>query len=191
MNDNIIYGKKVVLFPLEPVDLPHFIKLHREDKKGNLQELCLRAMSEEEAEKYVRALLLTGQIKAWSVYTKDVRNSHRIGFIYLYNMTSFSTGIAGVMDSEMVKGLGKVIRNGKYTYSEDTSRVMIGYCFHRLNLHRVETSVLENNRRALLLDKKVGWQIEGKARDAIKIDEDYKDLILMGILDKDWKNGKE
>ena len=190
MNDNIIYGKKVVLFSLEPVDLPHFIKLHREDKKGNLQEMCLRGMSEDEAEKYIRMLLLTRQIKVWSVYTKDVKNSHRIGFIYLYNMTSFSTGISGVMDSEIVKGLGKVIRDGKYTYSEDTSRAMIDFCFNKLNLHRVETSILESNHRSLLLTKKVGWKEEGKARDAIKIDDGYKDLILLSILDKDWKNGK-
>ena len=191
MNDNIIYGKKVILFALELVDLPHFIKLHREDKKGNLQEMCLREMSEEEAERYIRALLLTGQIKVWSVYTKDMKNPHRIGFIYLHNMTSFSTGMAGEMDSEIVKGLGKIIRNGKYTYSEDTSRTLIDFCFNRLNLHRVETSILESNHRSLLLTKKVGWREEGKARDAIKIGEnEYKNLILLSILNKDWKNGK-
>lgn len=189
--DNILYGKKVVLFPLEPVDLEHFIKLHREDKKGNLQDMCLKNLSEDEANRYVRALLLTGQIRVWSVFTKDVKNPHRIGFIYLHDLKSFSSGVSGVMDSEIVKGLGKIIRNGKYTYSEDATRVIIDFCFNKLNLHRLETSIIENNRRSLLLTKKVGWQIEGKARDAFKVDEEYKNLILLSLLDKDWKNGKE
>ena len=93
------------------------------------------------------------------------------------------------MDSDLVKGLGKVMRDGKYTYSEDTSRVMIDYCFNKLNLHRLETSVLASNRRALLLDKKVGWTEEGRARDAIKLGEgEYKDLVMLSILQKDWKN---
>lgn len=187
MNE-ILYGKKVILFPFEAGDLKHFVELHRQDNNGYLGQYCLKDMTEEEAGKYVTALLLTRQIIAWSVNTKEGKATRQIGFVYLHDITSFSCGISGVMDYKIVKGLGKLIREKKYTFAEDTSRVIISYCFNGFNKERVETSVLEDNRRALALDRKVGWVQEGIARNAIKVNDEFKNIRLMSILKKEWEN---
>jgi ribosomal protein S18 acetylase RimI-like enzyme len=49
-------------------------------------------------------------------------------------------------------------------------------------LARVELSVRHDNARAVGLYRKVGFQIEGRKRHAIRVDGVYHDLILMGLL---------
>jgi ribosomal protein S18 acetylase RimI-like enzyme len=48
--------------------------------------------------------------------------------------------------------------------------------------HRVELTVRENNTGAIGLYKKVGFEIEGRQRDAIQVDGVYENLILMAVL---------
>jgi RimJ/RimL family protein N-acetyltransferase len=186
--DNIIYGKKVVLFEFVPEDLEHFVKLHRGDKKGYLQKFCLKQMTKEEAEEYTRALVITRQIKCWSVWTKQGKASRRIGFIYLSDMTSFSAGITGIMDTEVAKGVTRKIREGKYTFSEDVLRTLIEYCFNKLGLLRLETDIVKNNKRALLIAKKAGFIQEGISRQSLKVDDRFFDVIQLSLLKQEYKN---
>jgi RimJ/RimL family protein N-acetyltransferase len=47
---------------------------------------------------------------------------------------------------------------------------------------RVERSVRHDNARALALYRKVGFEIEGRKRNAVLIDGVFHDLIIMGLL---------
>lgn len=49
-------------------------------------------------------------------------------------------------------------------------------------LSRVELTVRENNRNAIALYKKFGFETEGLKRNALKIDGRYENLVLMGLL---------
>jgi ribosomal protein S18 acetylase RimI-like enzyme len=49
-------------------------------------------------------------------------------------------------------------------------------------LSRVELTVRENNRNAIALYKKFGFETEGIKRNALKIDGRYENLVLMGLL---------
>jgi len=51
-------------------------------------------------------------------------------------------------------------------------------------LTRVELTVREDNRRAMGLYKKVGFAIEGRKRDAVRVDGRYYDLLSMAVLFK-------
>ena len=51
-----------------------------------------------------------------------------------------------------------------------------------LGLHRVELTVRENNTSAIALYKKVGFEIEGLQRKAVRIDGDYENIVCMAIL---------
>jgi RimJ/RimL family protein N-acetyltransferase len=48
-------------------------------------------------------------------------------------------------------------------------------------LQRVELTVRENNTNAIALYKKVGFETEGVQRNAILLDGDYENLILMAL----------
>ncbi len=49
-------------------------------------------------------------------------------------------------------------------------------------LRRVELTVRENNAVAIALYKRVGFEIEGLQRNAIKVDGAYENVVLMAIL---------
>ncbi len=185
-SNNILYGKKTILFPFEPSDLDHFVQLHREDKDGYMQRYCLKEMSEDEAKHYASLLLATGQVKCWSVYVKH--NNTRAGFIYLTDFTSFSANISGIMDTKIVKGLLKHIRHGDFTYAEDAIRTLLTYCFNDCGLRRIETGVLSNNKRALALDKKCGFIEEGKLRESFQMDGKFYDTVLLAILKSEFSH---
>jgi len=51
-----------------------------------------------------------------------------------------------------------------------------------IGLQRVELSVRENNRNAIALYEKVGFEIEGVQRNAVFVDGTYENIILMAVL---------
>ena len=48
--------------------------------------------------------------------------------------------------------------------------------------HRVELTGPENNTSAVRLYEKFGFEVEGLQRDAVQLDGDYENLILMAVL---------
>lgn len=50
------------------------------------------------------------------------------------------------------------------------------------NMHRMELEVFENNQGAVRLYEKLGYQIEGRRREAVKTSDGYSDIIWMGKL---------
>ncbi|NSY17605.1 GNAT family N-acetyltransferase [Neorhizobium sp. AL 9.2.2] len=53
---------------------------------------------------------------------------------------------------------------------------------NRSGIHRVELDVHADNHRAIALYRKVGFQVEGVARDALKIDGCYLDSVRMALI---------
>jgi ribosomal protein S18 acetylase RimI-like enzyme len=49
-------------------------------------------------------------------------------------------------------------------------------------LTRVELTVRENNRGAMALYRRFGFEVEGMKRNALRIDGRYENLVLMGVL---------
>jgi len=185
--NNSIIGKRVLLFPLEIVDLDHFIQLHREDKNGMMGRFCLREMTKEEARKYVLTLLATGQIKAWACYSKEGKASKKIGYIYLTDVTPFSCKIVGILDKEVLRGLLKVIKRGKYTFSEDALRTMVSWCFNGAGFNRIEYRTFSDNLLSRRLAERAGFIKEGVLRKSFKVDEEFKDMVIYSILKDEYK----
>jgi len=73
-------------------------------------------------------------------------------------------------------------------YGTEASELMLEHAFRVLALHRVALSVFEFNERAVKSYLKVGFVIEGRARDAIWRDGRYWDEISMSILESDWRH---
>ena len=184
---DIIIGKRVLLFPLEVVDIDHFVQLHREDKNGMLGEFCLREMTFEEAKKYILTLLVTNQIRVFTGYAKEGKASKKLGYIYLSCVTPFSCNVVGIIDKEMLKGLGKVIRQDKYTFSEDALRTITQWCFNGAGFTRIEYRTFKKNLLSMRLAEKAGFTREGILRKSFKIGEDYLDMVIYSILKDEYK----
>jgi len=71
-------------------------------------------------------------------------------------------------------------------YGKATYELFLKYCFRFLNLHRVWLSVLETNTVAKSLYEKMGFQEEGRQREAVFRDGRYVDYIMMSILKDEY-----
>jgi RimJ/RimL family protein N-acetyltransferase len=68
----------------------------------------------------------------------------------------------------------------------EATRLIVGYGFEQLGLHRVQLELYGNNHRARRVYEKVGFMVEGARREAELRDGEWVDEVLMGLLDREW-----
>ena len=66
-------------------------------------------------------------------------------------------------------------------------RVLIPSLFVDLRLNRVEATILEENIASQKLLKKLGFKKEGKLRNYLKINGNWRDHVIYGLLQNDFK----
>ena len=71
-------------------------------------------------------------------------------------------------------------------YGTDALITFINFLFNQWNLHRLSLDTWDGNERALKAYQKIGFQIEGRQRDARFILGKYHDAILLGLLQRDF-----
>ena len=62
--------------------------------------------------------------------------------------------------------------------------------FEELNMHRVDLGVFDFNTSAIACYERVGFRREGVLRDHRRAGERYWSLILMSILEDEWRAGE-
>lgn len=72
-------------------------------------------------------------------------------------------------------------------YGTEALRLLVNYGFKTLNLNRLELKVYDFNVRAIKCYKKVGFIEEGRKRQGVFKNGQYHDVIIMSILQKEWK----
>ncbi len=65
-------------------------------------------------------------------------------------------------------------------------RLVVGYGFEELGLHRIQLEAYRHNHRALRVYQKVGFLVEGVRRETEMRDGEWVDEVLMAILDREW-----
>jgi len=72
-------------------------------------------------------------------------------------------------------------------YGPDAARVILGYGFNQLGLHRIQLHVFSFNERARRAYRKIGFTEEGVQRESVFSDGRWHDTILMSILESEWR----
>ena len=86
--------------------------------------------------------------------------------------------------------MGIVIGEKEYWskgYGTDTVRALLRFAFEQMNLNRVELGTFDFNERAQACYRKCGFVEEGRRREDRFIDGRYHDLVIMGILRREWE----
>ena len=96
-----------------------------------------------------------------SVYIRDIDRQH--------NKAEY--GIFIGEDEARGKGIGTA-----------TARLMLRYCFEEERLHRVYLRVFADNMRAVRSYEKAGFVREACLRDDVCIDGEYRDIVLMAVI---------
>ncbi|MFC5217200.1 GNAT family N-acetyltransferase [Streptomyces coerulescens] len=68
----------------------------------------------------------------------------------------------------------------------EATRLIVGHGFEQLGLHRIQLEAYGHNPRALRVYEKVGFVVEGVRREADLRDGEWRDWVMMAILDREW-----
>lgn len=97
-------------------------------------------------------------------------------------------GEVSYRDMDLVAGtavLGIMIGNKSYWgqgYGTDAVRTLCGFLFDRFRLRRIQLDTWAGNDRAIKSYAKVGFQIEGRLREAAIVNGQPMDQVVMGLL---------
>ncbi|MBD2677773.1 MULTISPECIES: GNAT family N-acetyltransferase [Nostoc] len=108
-----------------------------------------------------------------------VKNQTRIGYVILAGLLDFNQNIEfrRIVITEKGKGYGKV-----------TVEMVKQLAFETYNAHRLWLDVKVQNKVAQAVYKKSGFIEEGTLRECLKINGKYDSLIVMSILEQEYRN---
>ena len=115
----------------------------------------------------------------WAIIIKESKN--HIGNIKI-DPVDFKNGIAeyGIM-------MGDKNEWGK-GYAKEVSKLVINYCFESLNLRKITLGVIENNKSAVELYKKLNFEIEGKYIDHVNHNGKFLNVLRMSLFKRNYRN---
>ncbi len=96
----------------------------------------------------------------------------------------------GILHQHGVAWLGMGIGDRSHWskgYGTEAMALILRYAFSELNFHRVQTSVFEYNQRSIAMCERAGFQREGVYREFLQRDGRRYDMILYGLLRREWE----
>jgi ribosomal-protein-alanine N-acetyltransferase len=63
----------------------------------------------------------------------------------------------------------------------------IKYVFEELNLHRVMANYMPGNEKSAKLLQRLGFKVEGHARDYLRLAGDWQDHTLTALVNESWR----
>lgn len=100
-------------------------------------------------------------------------------------------GIAWTHGTTFVSvGIGEEADRGQ-GYGREAMRLGLRFAFDELNLHRVCLTVFSYNQAAIALYRGLGFQHEGTYREHLLRDGQRHDMLLFGLLRREWQDASE
>jgi diamine N-acetyltransferase len=173
-----IVGRLIVLRRHRPENLAAFSRWYSDPEVARLTRYQQAPLTHEEIQRFVYSRIMGPDSLAMAIH---VRETDR-----LIGTCAFTQ-----LDGDNGSALYHITigdRNGwGHGYGTEATWLMIAHAFRQLGLHRIALTVFEFNERAIRSYAKVGFQVEGRARDAIFRDGRFWDEIHMSVLSDEWE----
>ena len=72
-------------------------------------------------------------------------------------------------------------------YAREASQLVIDYCFENLNLNKLTLGVIEENKQAIKLYKKLNFNEEGKLIRHVIKNKKFYNVLRMALFNKNFK----
>jgi RimJ/RimL family protein N-acetyltransferase len=170
-------GQLVLLRPVTEDDVPALMPMFRDPEAtrltgshedGEPDEARLRAWYATRGDQDDRLDLAIVEMRTGSVIGEAVLNQWDAG----NESCSFRICLG---PAAVGRGLGT-----------EATRLIVGYGFEQLRLHRISLDVYAFNPRARRVYEKVGFVAEGVLRDALLWEGERVDAVVMSILAPEW-----
>ena len=173
----VLYGENVYLRPLQKGDAQDFVSWFGDIEVTRF--LGMEPLTQNKATTWFNGLLRDSTGKYFGIVKRN--DKKLIGYAFL----------AGISKRHKIaKEFGIVIGEkeewGK-GYGTEATKLMLEYGFSVLKLHRIQLLVLDFNRRALGMYRKLGFVREGIQREARIVNEEWHDVIMMSMLEKEFQ----
>ena len=97
--------------------------------------------------------------------------------------------LAGLLDPNRSIEFRRIVIGDKQRgFGKEALRLVKMMAFDELSAHRLWLDVKEDNLRARHVYKSQGFSIEGVMRECLKADEGYESLVLMAILEAEYRS---
>ena len=169
---------KVTLRAFEPADVEHLYRFRNDWQVIQYLGGFSSGYSRKNLQEWIKAHRNRDDEVLWAISEK--KTGRCIGHVGLYKIDP------RVRKAEFAIVIGDQKWWGKGVGCSATI-AMIDWGFDQLNLHKISLSVLAGNRRAIKLYEKLGFRREGALRDEQFRDRKYVDVVLMSVLDDEWR----
>ncbi len=168
----------VLLRPFEPKDVGHLYKFRNDWQVTQYLGGFSSGYSRKNLEEWIKFHRNRDDEVLWAI--ADKKTDRCIGHVGLYKI-----------DPRLRKGEFAIIVGDTRSQGKGIGRsatvAMLDWGFGQLNLHKISLSVLASNRRAIRLYETLGFRREGVLRDEQFRDARYVDVVLMSLLDSEWR----
>lgn len=170
----MIQGERIVLRAIEREDLPNYVQWLNDptvlEHFGHFLPLSLAP-----EEQWYEAMLKDSNVRNFAIEFEG-RHVGGAGFNNIDGRNANAeVGLFVGLPELWDRGLG-----------HDVLRTLLRFGFEQMNLHRIYLRVFAKNERAVHLYEKVGFQHEGRWREAEFRHGRYQDIMWMSILREEW-----
>ncbi len=173
-----ITGERIVLRRHAPDNLGAFRRWYADPDVARLTRYQEGPMSTAEIERFFQARVVGPDSLALAIHLRDTGR--------LIGTCAFSQ-----LDGDNGSALFHITIGEKDLwgrgYGTEATRLMLDHAFSTMGLHRVSLAVFAFNERAIRSYEKVGFVVEGRAREAIFRDGRFWDEISMSMLASEWR----
>jgi RimJ/RimL family protein N-acetyltransferase len=171
-------GRSIVLRRHVPENLAAFRRWYRDAEVARLARYQDGPMAIEEIDRFFQARAMGTETLTLAIH---VRAADR-----LIGTCAFSQ-----LDADNGSALYHITIGEKdawgHGYGTEATRLMVDHAFGTLGLHRVSLAVFEFNERAIRAYATCGFEVEGRAREAIWRDGRWWDELSMSVLEPQWR----
>jgi len=172
----ILDGELIYLRSLEQGDFEAFHRWYCDDEVTRF--LGMKPLAEDAAKAQFNQLLDDPNGVYLGIIKKEAERI--IGYVFLAHISK---------SHRVAQEFGIVIGDKDqwgHGYGSEATKLLLEYGFNQLKLHRIQLMVLDFNERALHVYKKLGFVKEGVQREARIVDGEWHNVILMGLLEREF-----
>jgi RimJ/RimL family protein N-acetyltransferase len=177
----LLRGTRLWLRPLEERDMPAYVTGINDTEVGAMAGYSM-PLSVEQATAWLRQVTsVDGPRRGFFFAVSELGDDRFIGTTWLkeLNLLHGNAELAILMDRDH-------IGNG---WGTEAQRVLLDFAFRSVGLERVYLTAFARNTRAIRSYEKLGFQLEGRMRNAWRGMHGLEDGVLMAILREEWGSG--
>jgi RimJ/RimL family protein N-acetyltransferase len=177
----MIHGAKT---RLRAVELTDAVKYHEwvNDEQSNQTRGLYHPTSLQEAQSWIEARCSTN-FDTLSLAIETIEGVH-IGFI------GFRAICPRSRRAEVTLHIGDK-REWRKGYGRDALSTLCLYGFESMNLHRIWLECDAAYEKIIAAYESVGFRREGRLRDSYFRHGGYRDTLIMGLLESEWRQGRQ